>query len=292
MLEIMSCFWRKVPGFRNESMSAFAELPRRTQRAPFSRERDPDNTVLHRRSPWSLLPSCQTSAPQLSGAPQPLCAPSAPPPQPQFFPAPLQCQRGSSACQAANQYSGQLERFFTCGCLAVPVPVSQHVLILHYHIPFSWHISPCSFSTVLGPELQSSHSDLLTAFYSGGLFLSFLFGSFLGSPLFWPIFTPLCLVQQLSTSCHCYFLASCVNTVKNSVNKRGKDKFRFLGKGLKSMLVGMILSSFGANHVKRGGLHGSPPSTIEEGELSAPYHLPPLEYFNYFPQPLCWGWGE
>lgn len=124
-------------------------------------------------------------------------------------------------------------------------------------------------------------------FYSGGLFLSFLFGSFWGSSLFWPIFTPLCLVQQLSTSCHCYFLASCVNTVKNSVNKRGKDKFRFLGKGLKSMLVGMILSSFGANHVKRGGLHGSPPSTIEEGELSAPCHLPPLEYFNYFPQPLC-----
>lgn len=51
MLEIMICFWSKVPGFRNESMSAVAELPRRMQRAPFSRERDPDSTVLHRGCP-------------------------------------------------------------------------------------------------------------------------------------------------------------------------------------------------------------------------------------------------
>lgn len=45
---------------------------------------------------------------------------------------------------------------FSRVCLAVPVPVSQHVLSLHYRIPFSWHVTPCSFSTVPGPAFLTA----------------------------------------------------------------------------------------------------------------------------------------
>lgn len=41
MLEIMIWFWSKVLRFGNESISAVAELPRRTQRASFHREEGP-----------------------------------------------------------------------------------------------------------------------------------------------------------------------------------------------------------------------------------------------------------
>lgn len=44
-------------------------------------------------------------------------------------------------------------------------------------------------------------------------------------------------------------MALCVDTGKDSVSERGKGESRFLGRGLKSMSVGMILSSFGADRM-------------------------------------------
>lgn len=79
---------------------------------------------------------------------------------------------------------------------------------------------------------------------------SFFPASFFDFSPFGPVFTPLHFAQQLNSSC---FPASCVNTVrkkkKKSVSGSGKEKFRVLGRGLKSMSVGVILSNFSSDHM-------------------------------------------
>lgn len=131
----------------------------------------------------------------------------------------------------------------------MPVPVTHSVLSLHYHISFSWHIIPSSLSRVPGPAFLTVGFVLRSAHcFSLGWLIphpSSLLASW--TPLHFGQFS-LHVFQQLSSSCCCDFLASCVNTVQKSTSKRDEGKFRFLGRGLKSMSVGVILSSFGSDH--------------------------------------------
>lgn len=131
-----------------------------------------------------------------------------------------------------------------CQCLSVSMSLAFITASL---FPGTSHLVPSArcWGQLFSPWVRARIRLLLFTLVAH--FSSFLPASFLGSSPFWPVFTPLCLVQQLSTSCCCYLLASCVSTGKNSVTKRGKDEFRFLGRGLKSMSVGMILNSFGAD---------------------------------------------
>lgn len=92
----------------------------------------------------------------------------------------------TSAVPAGLARRGSRGQFFMCGCLAMPVSVSQHLLGLHYRISFSWHITPCPPAQCWG-QLHSPRglrSDPLAAFHSGGLFLGLPPTAFSGSSPF------------------------------------------------------------------------------------------------------------
>lgn len=221
MLEMMIWFWSRVSSFGNESMSAVAELPRRMQRAPFHRERDPILTAL----------SCTGDVPEGSCPPAKhlllrlqvhlsLCALSAPTPHPQLSPAPLQCQRGSSACQVSRE--DQEDNFshvdvWRCQYLSVSMSLAFITTSL---FPGTSHLVPSARCRGSCSDCRVCARIRSLLFTLVAHFSSFLPAGFSGSSPFWPVFTLLCPIQPLSTSSHCYFLASCVNTGKNSVSKR------------------------------------------------------------------------